>query len=360
VTAGVPPGDDGGTAANDSLLRLAPGLRLALTNPLELIVTDARGASLVLRHDGLEDPLLPAVFDVLRRPSFSAGDFELLGQHAEAADDVRDVVRMLLDNSIIIEDLGQISFGDASPLPVSVIGIPSLVARLVAELGAALSIRSGALVRGVGYGDMPAVDGVAAGTLSDLDPTQDLADGRLAAAIGDADVCLYLGPLDIQLLEALNDLLLPLGRPFIPLLLLDARSAVVGPLVLPGRTACVRDLLLWLMNSDVVSLGDGSSYVRPLDAIDTGPPVAYRPLELLALGHLAEALLEFARTRRSGRIPPYAGRAMFINLERKIATLESVLRIPGCPACSSLTGALYSEPVLPGSYLARLLPPPGR
>jgi hypothetical protein len=321
-------------AENDEIkmpeLHIAPGFRVLLTNPYELILNDSRGSALILRDDDMKRPVMTRLFALFKRGSFTREEL-LTALNGSGRDDGPEILRLLLDQAVIVDDLSAVAFGAAPPLRVSVLGLPNLVQRLLADFGPALDIRT--VTTGLGA---------------------DLTFETLAAGLGSEETVVYLGPLDTALLERLNDLALERRAGIVPLLLLNSRTALIGPTVVPGLTPCLRELLLWMMNADLIPQSDPTSQVGLLGALDSGEPVAYRPLESLMLGFLGEMLLEQRRATAAGRQSNYAGRAVFINLERRLVTMDSVLRIPGCDRCAALTGANLGEEAIPAE-LVRLV-----
>ncbi len=282
---------------------------------------------MVLRDDDVKRPVMAGLFEVLKRRSFTRDEL-LAALVGDGRQDGPEILDLLVEQAVVVDDLAELNLGAAPPLRVSVLGTPRLVTRLLADLGNAIEVRAQLTAPEVG-----------------LDPA------KLAAALDGVAAALYLGPVDTQLLETLNDIALERGTPVVPLLLLDSRSALIGPTVLPGRTACLRELLLWMMNADLIPQSDPTQQVGALGAFESGDLVAYRPLESLMLGFYMEMLLELRRARGRARVSTYAGRAVFVNLERRLVTMESVLRIPGCAQCATLTGATFAEEPIPSELV---------
>jgi hypothetical protein len=312
------------------MLRVAPGLRVLLTSPYELILTDVRGSALVLRDDDLKRPLAPKLYEVLRRQAFTRAELDE-ALDGDGGDRAAAIVDLLTEQAIVVGDIAEIRLGGCEAIPVTLVGDETLFDRMLTDFG-------------------PAVD-VRATVPLDVAPPEG---ARLEAALEGAGLAVYAGPVDTKVLESLNDATLAKGVPTLPLLLLSARSALVGPYVVPGRSACLRELLLWMMNADLIPQADRTQMVGNVGGFDSGRPLAYLPLETLALGFLMEMLVEHGRARRAGRLPAYTGRAIFINLERRLLTMESVLRIPGCTRCALLTGSTYSDEVIPNELLGEI------
>jgi len=309
---------------------VAPGFRVVLTNPYELILNDSRGSAMVLRDDDVKRPVMARLFEVLKRRSFTREEIlaVLVGNGRR---DGPEILEVLMDEAVVVEDLAELTFGAAPRLGVTVLGSPRLVERLLTDLGPALEVRAQLTA-----------------------PSDELDSARLAAALDGAEVAVYLGPLDTKLLETLNDVALERNMPVVPLLLLESRSALIGPTVVPGRTACLRELLLWMMNADLIPQSDPTQQIGALGAFESGSLIAYRPLESLMLGFLMEMLLEQRRARHGGRLSAYAGRGVFVNLERRLVTVESVLRIPGCSQCATLTEATYADEWVPAELVREI------
>jgi hypothetical protein len=247
----------------------------------------------------------------------------------------------------VIDALERLRLGDGLRISCSLIGNADLLGELVRQLGAALDVRRVTLTEHSGPADAYGLQ------LNGAEPVQSL--GILTEAEADrivagVEVVVYAGPLDVTLLEQLNRSALGAGVTLIPALVLDRRTAMVGPLMIRSRTACVREVLLWMMNSQLLPQDDAIRHIAPEDSFDTGQLIIYAPLRSVAIGFLMDYLLDWSRSMRSGRVPAYAGRALYINLERGILSLEAVLRIPGCPVCASLSQASYSERAIPSEY----------
>lgn len=308
-------------------LHVAPGFRVVLTNPYELILNDSRGSAIVLRDDDVKRPVIAQLFEVLKRRSFTREEM-LAAMVGNGRQDGPEILELLMEQAVVIDDVAAPTFGVAPPLVVSVLGTTRLVTRLLADLGNALDVKTQLTA-----------------------PSSELDSASIAAALDGVDAAVYLGPLDTKLLETLNDVALERSTTVIPLLLLDSRSALIGPTVIPGRTACLRELLLWMMNADLIPQSDPTQQIGAMGSFESGDLVAYRPLESLMLGFLMEMLLELRRMRPGGRLSAYTGRAVFVNLERRLVTIESVLRIPGCTQCATLTGATFAEEAIPAALV---------
>ena len=57
-----------------AVLKVAPGLKVLLTNPYELVLTDSRGSAVVLRDDDLKRPRAPRLYELFRQESFTRDD----------------------------------------------------------------------------------------------------------------------------------------------------------------------------------------------------------------------------------------------------------------------------------------------
>lgn len=133
-------------------------------------------------------------------------------------------------------------------------------------------------------------------------------------------------------LEARNDWALDEGAPWLPVGVFDGATALVGPLVLPGESACLRCLTL---RRDAAAAG-----ARELAAIRGVPSVAPLPPGVAAL---AVAVTLDRVVRWLGlRDPLLPGVAVAVEAAPELRlTPHPVLRVPRCTACSpSARGAL--------------------
>ena len=134
------------------------------------------------------------------------------------------------------------------------------------------------------------------------------------------------GALDAERLDTWNEHALAREQPWLQLLPYDGRFAAVGPLYLPGETACLRCYRL----RRAASLGIGELAER-IDA--TVGPVSGPAVEVAAGAVAALHLLRWLGMR-----DPYVPGVLFaVELRGGVSvTRHSVLRVPRCPVCSPL------------------------
>lgn len=135
-------------------------------------------------------------------------------------------------------------------------------------------------------------------------------------------------------LEARNDWALDRNAPWLPVGLFDGAAALVGPLVLPGESACLRCLTL---RRDAAAAG-----ARELAAIRGVPSAAPLPPGVAALA-VAVALDRVVRWL--GLLDPLLpGVALAVEAAPELRlTPHPVLRVPRCTGCSP--SARRSRPV---------------
>jgi bacteriocin biosynthesis cyclodehydratase domain-containing protein len=172
---------------------------------------------------------------------------------------------------------------------------------------------------------------------------------RLLAAGGPADVrrggleLFHAEDLDLvvvaperhetDLLSGANERALAVERPWLQLVPHDGRVVVVGPVYLPGRSACHECYRL--------RRAAGSDYEEDFELVEHTPGRSASPAALVAVSAGLAALLALRwLATRDVSVP---GRAYSI-ATRSLLELEShrVLRVPRCPACSPAEAALPS------------------
>jgi len=130
------------------------------------------------------------------------------------------------------------------------------------------------------------------------------------------------------LMRRWNAFCLDRGCHFLPVVLQDL-IGYVGPLVVPGETACFECMSVrWNSNLD----GDESRW--ELLGFDTQDVIGYHPALATALG----AIAAFELTKFYGIRLPFSvvGRLLEINLLTMQMTPHRIFKVPRCPACSPL------------------------
>ena len=130
-------------------------------------------------------------------------------------------------------------------------------------------------------------------------------------------------------LRRLDRRLLRRGVAWLPVPPYDGRTQVVGPLIVPGETAC---FCCYRLRRAAAS-GYGEELLALERAAVAAPSLA--PLDRLAAELAVLAALRWLGTR-DARLP---GRLQTVALERgAVVDSHLVLRVPRCPSCSGLAG----------------------
>ena len=132
-------------------------------------------------------------------------------------------------------------------------------------------------------------------------------------------------PAELPALALLNDRALAAGTPWVQLLPFDGRVLVVGPLFVPGRSACHRCY--------ATRRGACSGYEEDYDLLQETPLRAPSPAPLAAIAGALAALLA-VRWIATGD-PSLPGRFYALEVGTVLGlSHEHVLRVPRCPACA--------------------------
>ena len=139
-------------------------------------------------------------------------------------------------------------------------------------------------------------------------------------------------------MNELNRLCMASGRHFLPVILKNV-IGYVGPLVLPGETACF-ECLEARQNSHFKDLEAGSAVDAA--AFESQSVVGFHPSMASVLGDIAA--LELTKFY-SGVIPSAnIGTLIEVNLLRPRVIARKVLKVPRCLACSSLKAQASTTP----------------
>jgi bacteriocin biosynthesis cyclodehydratase domain-containing protein len=134
---------------------------------------------------------------------------------------------------------------------------------------------------------------------------------------------------DPRLLHMVNRAAIKSGKPWL-LASIDGNLGLIGPLFLPGRTACF---------NCYSALSDAATPYREMARkyrqylLDGGHPTFFPALPAYAdivAGHATLAAVQFLLGRRSFAL----GRVAIFDFVRMIVDTEDVLRLPRCPVCS--------------------------
>ena len=133
------------------------------------------------------------------------------------------------------------------------------------------------------------------------------------------------------LLHAVNHAAIAAGKPWLPVHA-DGSEAIIGPLVVPGRSPCFNEFEVQHEASRTLR----SEYLLYKEQLEHQPLVgSYQlvpPLASLVASWAVVGLLPFLLTGSSHLV----GKALRVDFERAEITQERILRLPRCPACSSL------------------------
>ncbi len=196
--------------------------------------------------------------------------------------------------------------------------------------------RLGALLDEAGFGQIAVVadpdldDDVADGPLVERGPALDALDDRLQAATGrPPGIVAAVSERGFGPLRGWNTLLLERELPFLPVVI-DDLVAYVGPLVVPHQTACFECFLRRrYSNLDEAEAREAVELRRRGSRI-----VGLHPaISAVAAGAAALELSKFFIPWPSAR---QAGYLLTFNLLASRAGRHRVLKVPRCPACSSL------------------------
>jgi bacteriocin biosynthesis cyclodehydratase domain-containing protein len=143
---------------------------------------------------------------------------------------------------------------------------------------------------------------------------------------------------DIRMSHLVNRCSLREGRPWLHVTL-DGNIGVVGPLFVPGTTACYSDFQA-LLEAAVPSSAMARRYRRHAveRGVSTFSPGLPAHAEILA-GFASLALVHFMLRGSSFAL----GRALSINFDRMMIDVEDVLKLPRCPVCGAQRSA-YQPP----------------
>lgn len=138
---------------------------------------------------------------------------------------------------------------------------------------------------------------------------------------------------ELDALAAVNDRALARSTPWLQVLPFDGRVLVVGPLYLPGSSACHRCFLL--------RRAACSGYEDDFDLVDRVPIRASCPAPLTSIGVGLAALMALRWVTANDPTLPGSLYAVELHTVVRIAA-SRLLRVPRCPACGSRPRALPS------------------
>jgi bacteriocin biosynthesis cyclodehydratase domain-containing protein len=142
----------------------------------------------------------------------------------------------------------------------------------------------------------------------------------------DADL-VVAAPLDaLERLRNWNDVALERGTPWLAVTPWDGSIAAVGPLMVPGETAC-HTCYTTRRHADPYA-----SHERPLRSRHLSSPALDAVLAGLAV--------TVATTWVAGGDTPALGAILAVEYERQVVTRHHVYRVPRCPSCAPTTTVL--------------------
>ena len=309
--------------------KLVPGYNFLLTNPWELVIREPSNNLIIIKDDDYKELTLPKVVNVLKKGEFTLEEL-LQAVSKDKHNDIVELFEYLLRNRIIVGSEEDIAYKTRRKINALIISNMSenLTKELINEYNSLLNTLE--------------IINVDKSIKSDISDT--------IQKLNNAELVLYLGIIDTELLENINNAILEKNLLTLPILILSNTQAILGPLIIPGRTACLRELILWLMNSEIILEEDTTRFAKPIDSFISGNNlVLYKPLEKLIVGYAGEMIIDTITSLESGRKPTYTGKALFVDMDRKIISTEYVLKIPGCNACNRFKKERYSDAILPSS-----------
>mgnify|MGYP001772547432 CR=1 FL=1 len=313
--------------------KLVSGYKFLLTNPWELVIKEPSSNLIIIKDDDYKELTLPKVANVLKKGEFTLEEL-LQSVSKDKHNDVIELFEYLLRNRIIIESEEDIIYKTKRKINALIVSNISenLTKELIYEYD---NILNALEIINIDKNFKPDV-------ISDIISKLNI----------NIELVIYVGVIDTELLESLNNVILEKNLLTLPILTLSNTQAILGPLIIPGRTACLRELMLWLMNAEIIPEEDTTKFAKPLDSFISGNSLKlYKPLEKLIVGYAGEMIIDIITSLESKRKPIYAGKALFIDMDRKIISNEYVLKIPGCDACNRFRKERYSDVILPSSLL---------
>lgn len=131
------------------------------------------------------------------------------------------------------------------------------------------------------------------------------------------------------LLAAANTACLGHGVPFLPVVI-SGHEAVIGPTVLPGRSACY-DCFKQRLRTNAAFPEDDAAYEAHLDEGTAGATLPEWPPFTTAVAALAA--MEVIRLITRFTPPVTAGQALFVDALTGTQRAGRVWKVPRCPSC---------------------------
>jgi bacteriocin biosynthesis cyclodehydratase domain-containing protein len=272
------------------------------------IVFEHAGRTVELRGQAVR-ALLPALLPLLDGTHTHAEISGLLGEAAEPS--VRKALEVLDEHGLLSEGPHPASDDVADYIATASPDVTPSAAR--AALAASRVVVQGS--------------SAAAAEVLRLVTTADVPARRLGWGIEPATVDLFVAaptPTEIQELRAANTRRLADGVPWLVVLPYDGRLATVGPLYVPGRTACHSCFSL--------RRGATSGFEDDFALVDSRPIAALTPGALAAIAGGLAALLSMRWLAAKDPTLPGVAYALEANAVPTL-TRHRVLRVPRCTVC---------------------------
>lgn len=306
--------------------------------------------SRVLRDDGRHRVLGP-LLRAFERPRLSEDVVEPLSDRA-GKEEIGGLIEQLAQDGVLVPEgsgtyqmyrsvIGGRPVRALEQAAVGLIGLGTVGSRLatqLAELGAG-QVRGLAAGTGTGGGGGDGDGTFAAEAAGAGHPAVERLDGGLEGPEGekaleslldDSDlVVLALDGFRPSVLHRLNRTAVAAGRPWLPVYA-DGSELIVGPLVVPGESACYNEHEIQHESSRALRR-EFQIYSEELSdrTVDDLPPLL-PPYASIAASWAAIGITSFLTDGSSFLV----GRAIRVDFERLEITQEHVLRLPRCPVCT--------------------------
>jgi len=132
-----------------------------------------------------------------------------------------------------------------------------------------------------------------------------------------------------RFLHVANQAALDSGRPWLAVCV-DGSEACIGPVFVPGETACYNEFEIQQEASLSVTRDDYFLYKESTNGAAAAGRVVLPTFARIAAGFAGIAVAHYLASGRSALV----GRCHRIDFERMTVDYEDVLRMPRCPACS--------------------------